>query len=87
MQIFADVFDKKIIKTSIDQDAAALGAAAICAKAVGLWQDYTPVRTLHQIEKTYMPNPENVPVYSEMLKKFRHICTVLADLGDYLSHS
>lgn len=85
MQMFADVFDSSIIKTNIDQDAAALGAAAVCARACGLWSNYDPLPGLHRIENIYRPHPQNVAAYSTLLPKFQHICDVLSDLGDYLA--
>ena len=39
--IFADAFNTRIMKTNIDQDAGALGAAAIAAVGTGLWKDFT----------------------------------------------
>lgn len=84
MQMFSDIFNMTVIKTNIDQDAASLGAAAICARAVGLWKDYTKIPSLHQIEHTCIPNQENHKQYAHLLDIFRHICDVTADLGDYM---
>lgn len=84
MQMFADVFGMDIIKTNIDQNAASLGAAAICARAVGLWKDYTDVPKLHTIEHRCVPDKENHETYRNILKVFEHICTAAADLGDYM---
>lgn len=85
MQMFADVFDSSIVKTNIDQDAAALGAAAICARACELWNSYDPIPALHRVENVYRPHPQNVSAYAALLSKFRHVCDVLSDLGDYLA--
>ena len=53
MQMFADVFNSNIIKPNVDQDAASLGAAAICARACGLWSSYDSIPSLHKIENVY----------------------------------
>lgn len=85
MQMFADVFNAQVIKTNIDQDAAALGAAAICAKATGYWSDYSKIPALHQVQHTFCPNVNRAQAYQRLLKQFVHISDVLADLGDYMS--
>ena len=85
MQMFADVFNTQIIKTNIDQDAASLGAAAICARATGHWSDYTPVPALHQIQHTFCPDARRAEQYEALLQRFVHLSSVLADLGDYMA--
>jgi len=85
MQMFADVFNADIIKTNIDQDAAALGAAAICARATGSWTDYSGIAALHQVQNTSHPDPDNAAAYRALLPKFIHASEVLADLGDYMA--
>lgn len=87
MQMFADVFNMNIIKTNIDQDAASLGAAAIAARGAGLWNDYSLIPSLHHIERTSHPIPEHVNAYARLQDTFRHICDVLADLGDYMTEN
>ncbi len=84
MQMFADVFGMDIIKTNIDQDAASLGAAAIAARAAGLWDDYDRIPGLHVLERRSAPDSANVKEYAKLLKKFAHANEVLADLGDYM---
>lgn len=84
MQMFADIFDKTIIKTNIDQDAASLGAAAIAAKAVGVIDDYHMILQLHKREFECQPREEKVVIYRRLQKAFVHVSDVLADLGDYM---
>ena len=52
MQMFAEIFDMEIIKSNIDQDAASVGAAAICARAMNVWKDYSKIKELHKIKKS-----------------------------------
>lgn len=84
MQMFADVFNCNIVKTNIDQDAASLGAAAIAARASGLWSDYRQISSLHHVENISRPDPKRSAQYAKLQPAFVHICDVLADLGDYL---
>lgn len=82
MQMFADVFNREIVKSNIDQDAASIGAAAIAARAVGLWRDYGGIDGLHRIERRCAPDPARAARYEALLPMFSRICEVAADLGD-----
>lgn len=84
MQLFADIFQTRIVKTNIDQDAASLGAAAIAARAVGLYDDYSVLQSVHQEQQYYMPNTDLAAFYKELTERFRHISYILSDLGDYM---
>lgn len=84
MQMFADVFDMEVIKTNIDQDAASLGAAAIAARAVGLWKDYTAIPSLHVVETRSKPDPKAHAAYARLQPVFDHISSLLADVGDLM---
>lgn len=85
MQIFADVFRTDIVKTNIDQGAAALGAAAICARATGCWKDYSGIPALHRVERVSRPDEDRAKVYAALLPKFVYASSLLADLGDYMA--
>lgn len=84
MQMFADIFQMKIVKTNIDQNAAAIGAAAIAAKGAGILSDYTVIEKLHKEEFACIPSEENAEKYQKLLEIFLHTSEVLADLGDYM---
>ncbi|MGB4609638.1 MAG: FGGY-family carbohydrate kinase [Saccharofermentanales bacterium] len=85
LQMFADIFNVNIIKTNIDQDAASLGAAAISAKAMGLWDDYSQIKQLHQVEHTLSPDINNSGKYNLLEKRFTYIAEMLSDYGDYFN--
>jgi sugar (pentulose or hexulose) kinase len=80
-QIFADVFGMNILKTNIDQDAATLGAAAVAARAAGLWHDYSPIERLHKIEQLHVPDPENRKCYEHIADVYKAWTQGLADVG------
>jgi xylulokinase len=85
LQMFADVFGTTTIKTNIDQDAAVTGAAAIAARAVGLWDDYSGVPALHSVERSCVPDSGRSAAYRELTRKFVEAADALADLGDALA--
>ena len=84
MQMFADVFGMQVITTNIDQDAASLGAAAIAARASGVWKDYSGVEALHEIQRVFQPDAERHGDYLTLYSRFLRASDMLAELGDYL---
>ncbi len=68
--IFADAFNTRILKTNIDQDAAALGAAAIAAVGCGLWPDFSRIDQIHQVVERVEPVAKNNAVYEKLLPVF-----------------
>jgi xylulokinase len=70
-QIFADVFGCTIVKTGIDQQAAALGAAALALVGIGAWKDFSPIRALHVVEQRTQPARETSVVYDAAMAAYR----------------
>jgi xylulokinase len=68
--ILADVFNTRIVKTNIDQDAGALGAAAIAAVGCGLWESFEKIDSIHNTVEIVEPNMENNQVYEKLLPIF-----------------
>lgn len=84
-QIYADLYNMKIVKTNVDQQAAALGAAAVAAVGAGLWSDFTKIDEIHQIESVTEPIPENIRKYEQFLPIFVRAGHYQAELGDMLA--
>jgi len=82
MQMFADIFNMKIRKTNIDQDAASMGAAAIALRAAGIWRDYGAIEGLHTIEHEYEPIQANAEAYIKPGKLFEVYNSMAAELGE-----
>jgi xylulokinase len=83
-QIHADVYNLRIVKTNVDQDAAALGAVALAAVGCGLWDGFERVVGLHRVEATAHPVEENVRLYAHMLPVFRRASESLSELGEMM---
>lgn len=83
--IFASIYNRAILKTNIDQNAASLGAAALAANACGIWDGYDCIKEIHQIESILEPDPEAVAVYEKLLTVYGEWTLALARLGDSLS--
>jgi len=85
-QIYADVYNMRILKTSIDQQAASLGAAALAAVGSGLWPDFEKIDQLHELQHTAEPIPSNNSKYEKMLPVFVQAARYHAELGDMLAN-
>jgi xylulokinase len=83
-QIFADVYNMKVVKTNIDQQAAALGAAATIAVGLGWWKDFSVIDAIHEIESEIVPDPKNQAFYNQLLPIFQKAASSQAELGDML---
>ena len=82
MQMFADVFDLPIEKNGIEQDAASLGAAAIAARGIGLWNDYVPLKTLQATQHRYLPEPSAAEKYAKLFPAFVYVNETAAEIGE-----
>lgn len=82
--IFADVFNTRILKTNIDQDAGALGAAAIAAVGSGLWLDFSRIDQIHKVVELVEPNQENNRQYEKLLPVFDLATGYLAKISEAL---
>jgi Sugar (pentulose and hexulose) kinases len=84
LAIFADAFNTRILKTNIDQDAGALGAAAIAAVGCGLWDSFDKIDAIHKIVEAVEPNKENNCKYEKLLPVFDLAAKYQAKLSDAL---
>ena len=71
MQIYADMYNKKMIRSQVGQQAAALGAAAAGFVGLGVWSDYSPIADIHKISDATEPIAENTAQYDKRMAIFR----------------
>ena len=84
-QMFADVMRLDTIKTSVDQDAASLGAAALALKGIGLWKDYSRIDELHVLQGRCVPDDDKREAYEIMYRAHREIAHQLVESGKILN--
>jgi xylulokinase len=82
--ILADAFNTRIVKTNIDQDAGALGAAAIAAVGCGLWESFEKIDEFHKLVEVVEPDKENNQVYEKLLPVFALVADYQAKISDAL---
>ncbi len=83
-RIFADVYNMRILKTNIDQDAGSLGAAALAALGTGLWRDFKRIDGIHQVQEVTEPIQAHVEKYNKLRPAYEQMRESQAMLGDLL---
>ncbi len=84
-QILADALEIGILKTNVGQEAGSLGAAAVAAVGAGLWDDFSPIDAIHQLQAESRPIAQHVDIYRQLLPIFRQACDDQSRLGDQLA--
>ena len=84
MQMYADIYGKTMVRTNVDQQAAALGAAALAAVGTGLWDDFSPLEAVHEVtdRRQAAATVEYTAAYTRFLKANQLSC-VLAQGDEY----
>jgi xylulokinase len=85
--LFADVYNKNIVETNVGQNAGSLGAATVAAVAIGLWENFDKVSTLHKVQSRIEPVKKNTEKYAIILDLFKRIADVQSDIGDMIEHT
>lgn len=79
-QIFADVMDLDVVVTEVQQSAAALGAAALCAQALEICDMKTMLDAAHGREAITHPG-ENAARYGALHPRFEKAAELIAELS------
>ncbi|MCE5325348.1 MAG: hypothetical protein LLG01_02930 [Planctomycetaceae bacterium] len=82
MQIYADLYNKKMVRTQIGQQAAALGAAAVAMVGAGIWADYSPIADIHKVTGIKTPVPAQTAAYAKRLQIFCKLNACCSAIGD-----
>ena len=73
MQIFADITKRNVITTNQPKTAGALGAAMCAFVGLGIYNDFSPVRTLAGEDSKFIPNPDNFEIYDKLFMDYKNI--------------
>lgn len=68
-RIYADVLDTTLVRTSVDQQAATLGAATIAFAGLGAW-DFADAERPHTVLERVRPDPDAVREYEPIRAAF-----------------
>ncbi|KEP73201.1 hypothetical protein HR12_16730 [Microbacterium sp. SUBG005] len=69
-RIYADVLDTTLVRTSVDQQAATLGAAALVFVGSGTWTSFDAVDDAHVELERLLPDSDGVTAYDALRDRF-----------------
>lgn len=81
-QIYADIFDAPLLRTSVDQQAAALGAAATALVGAGVWSTFTEAERPHIAKEHYQPKQKDANKYAEVCARFNEALAAMTALRE-----
>lgn len=84
-QIFSDIYNSKIIVTNIEQETAALGAAAVAAVGTGLWKNFLVIDDITEVLDINVPDKKNNKKYEEILDIYKLITQKISEIGEIMT--
>ena len=84
-QLFASIYNKNITQIAVGQDAGALGAAALGAVGVGMWDSFDNLRSVCAVKSCVKPIPGDNAQYERILPVFKKIAENQCDIAEVLS--
>lgn len=69
-QIFADIWNHRILKLNYTEEAGSIGAAVIGGVGIGVFDSFDAVNSFWQVTDTVDPDPANAAVYEKYLPVF-----------------
>ncbi len=85
MRIYADLYGKKMVRTNVGQQAAALGAAALALVGIGAWDDFSKIKQVHRVRDVTEPDAARRETYAKIMPVFKRLGEHLAEIGDMAS--
>lgn len=86
MQIFADVFHRKIEVVRDTQIAGAIGAAFLAALGLGIYHSFDEVKEWAHIERKYDPIEEHALIYEKTYENFKESYGYLKEYYRKVNH-
>ncbi len=69
-RIYADVLDTALLRTTVDQQAATLGAAALVFAGSGVWSSLDVADEAHRVIERLEPDPDGVRAYAALRDRY-----------------
>ena len=80
-QLYADVYNIDVMRTSIGQQCAALGAAVLAGLGTGIWKDFSVMDTLVSPAERHQPDAPVAQQYDNIFNRFLAITNSMEELG------
>jgi len=84
-KIMADIYNKKVLRPKILEEATSLGAAIVGGVGAGIFDSIKVAEKLNPIVETREPNPENVKEYESLYPVFKETYELLVRVYDRLA--
>ena len=84
-QMMADIYDCRIEKLNVLEEATSMGAAVIGGVASGAFHDFDVIRQFIRVDDVAVPNPTHQAVYRRMMPIFEKCYHALLDVYEDLS--
>ncbi len=84
-KIMSDIYNKKVLKPKILEEATSLGAAIVGGVGVGIFHSIEVAEKLNPITEIQKPNMDNVKKYESMYAIFKDSYNSLVDVYDKLA--
>lgn len=84
-RLFASVYNKNITQIAVGQDAGALGAAALGAVGVGMWESFEKLRSVCEVKSVVSPVPEESAKYEAILPVFKKLAENQCLVAEYMA--
>lgn len=80
LEIYANIFDKKMQRTQNVRGAASLGAAALAFYGTGTWESYEELTKACRSGQSTVPKEEAVSEYQKVFDRFKRVCRILNEV-------
>ena len=84
-QIMADVYNKRILKPSLLEEATSLGAAIAGGVGLGIFKDFTVAERLIKIVEVHHPRPELQAKYEKLYGIFKDAYKALVPIYERIA--
>ncbi len=80
LQIFSDIWQKRILVPRYLEEATSMGAAVCAGVGIGMYPDFSVMEKFNKTESVIEPNRENEAVYARMYEIFNESYEALTDV-------
>ncbi len=78
-QVYADVYNREVVRTRAGQQAAALGAAAVAGVGAGIWKDFGIIDSISAVTDRNLPEPASAAMYEEIFRRYKQAARLLGE--------
>ena len=85
-QLFASIYNKNITQIAVGQDAGALGAAALGAVGIGMWDSFDKLRSVCEVKASISPVRDDNTKYELILPVFKKLAENQCEVAEIMAN-